>query len=92
MIDMGFNNWPAGEDLYNIINDIPSAQVVFHSNVPVVVGCADVCRESLSVDFAEAKTLISSRGPIGNWLGKSLPLTIFASSSRSGSTTSPTRR
>jgi len=68
VIDMGFNNYPGGHDLYNILNDIKAAQVVFASDVPIVVGSADVCRESLSVTLGEVKGMLDGRGPVAEWL------------------------
>jgi inosine-uridine nucleoside N-ribohydrolase len=68
VIDMGFNEWPAGGDGFNILNDIKAAQVIFESDVPVVVGCARVCRDNLALGFDQAKEMVSMRGPIGKWL------------------------
>ncbi len=68
VVDMGFNNYPAGGDLYNILNDIKAAQIIFASDVPVVVGCADVCRESLSLTLDEVKSMLEGRGPVAGWL------------------------
>lgn len=68
VLDMGFDDWPTGKDSYNILNDITSAQIVFASNVPIVVGCAKVCRENLGLGFEQARQMVSKREPIGTWL------------------------
>jgi inosine-uridine nucleoside N-ribohydrolase len=68
VIDMGFNEWPKGGDGFNILNDVKAAQIIFESDVPVVVGCADVCMKNLALGFDQAKEMVSDRGPIGKWL------------------------
>lgn len=68
VIAMGFKNWPQGGDEFNVANDVHAWQVILNSEVPVVVGCADVCRANLSLTLVQAGKLISKHGPIGAWL------------------------
>jgi inosine-uridine nucleoside N-ribohydrolase len=68
VLQMGFNDWPSGGDFFNILNDIKAAQVIFSSDVPIVVGSAKVCRDNLGLGFEQAKQMVSQRGPIGGWL------------------------
>ncbi len=65
---MGFDEWPKGGDGFNILNDVKAAQVIFESNVPIVVGCATVCTENLGLKWNQAKEMVSERGPVGRWL------------------------
>ncbi len=68
VIDMGFRSWPAGGDDYNVLNDVEAMRVVMDSGVPLTVGSADVCRAGLSLSFEEARRMLGSRGPVGQWL------------------------
>jgi inosine-uridine nucleoside N-ribohydrolase len=68
VIDMGFNEWPKGGDGFNILNDVKAAQIIFESDVPMVVGPADVCRENLALGFDQAMKMVGDRGPVGKWL------------------------
>jgi purine nucleosidase len=68
VVAMGFNNWPEGGDEFNVANDPRAWQVILDSHVPVVVGCADVCRANLSLTLEQARKLISMHGPVGAWL------------------------
>jgi inosine-uridine nucleoside N-ribohydrolase len=68
VIDMGFRNWPAGGDEFNIANDVRAMQVVLDSGVPLVVGSAEVCQAGLAVSYEEARQMVGTRGPIGRWL------------------------
>ena len=68
IVAMGFNGWTKGGDEYNVLNDIKAWQVILQSDVPVVVGCADVCRANLALTLDQARDLVSRRGPVGMWL------------------------
>ncbi len=68
IIDMGFKSWAEGGDEFNILNDVKAMQVLLHSDVPMVVGAADVCRATLSLTLDQAREMVASRGPIGAWL------------------------
>jgi inosine-uridine nucleoside N-ribohydrolase len=68
VVAMGFNGWPNGGDLYNVLNDVKAWQVVLQSDVPVVVGAADVCQAHLGLAPEQAKALVSQQGPVGQWL------------------------
>ena len=68
VVAMAFNNWPEGGDEFNVLNDVKAWQVILASNVPVVVGCGDVCRNHLSLTLDQARDLISAHGPVGRWL------------------------
>jgi inosine-uridine nucleoside N-ribohydrolase len=68
IVDMGFKNWPDGDDEFNVANDVKAMQVVFDSGVPLVVGADDVCRAHLALSLDEAKEMVSDKGPVGRWL------------------------
>lgn len=68
IVAMGFNNWPDGGDEYNVANDVKAWQVILRSRVPVVIGCGQVCRATLGLNFAQARDIVAARGPIGGWL------------------------
>jgi purine nucleosidase len=68
IVAMGFKSWPEGGDEFNVANDYRAWQVILSSGAPVVVGCATVCRADLSLTLAQARSLISTHGPIGAWL------------------------
>ena len=67
---MGFKSWTDGGDEYNVLNDVKAWQVILQSDVPVVVGCGDVARASLSLSLDQARDLVSAHGPVGHWLWK----------------------
>jgi inosine-uridine nucleoside N-ribohydrolase len=64
---MGFTDEHGGEE-FNIANDVHAAQAILDSNVPLVIGPANVCRASLSLTLDQARDMISTRGAIGAWL------------------------
>ncbi|MGH9454976.1 MAG: nucleoside hydrolase, partial [Terriglobia bacterium] len=68
VVAMGFNNWPNGGNEFNVANDYRAWQVILNSDVPVVVGCGDVCKASLSLTLEQARKLVSQHGPVGAWL------------------------
>jgi purine nucleosidase len=68
IVDMGFKDWPKGGDDFNILNDIKAGQVIMNSDVPLIVGSAQVCRESLAISLDQARQMLSQRGPVGKWL------------------------
>lgn len=68
VVAMGFESWPKGGDEYNVVNDINAWQVIMQSDIPLVVGAADVCRSHLALTFDQARDLISKDGPVGEWL------------------------
>jgi len=68
VVAMGFKNWSEGGDEFNVENDPKAWRVILNSDVPVTVGCADVCRANLSLTLEQARQLISQHGPVGAWL------------------------
>jgi inosine-uridine nucleoside N-ribohydrolase len=68
IVAMGFRSWPNGGEEFNVANDVAAWQAILRSDVPVVVGCGDVCRANLSLTPDQARKLISEHGPIGAWL------------------------
>ena len=68
LVAMGFNDWPAGGDVFNVKNDPLAWQVILDSQVPVVVGSEAVTRRSLRLTRAEAAALIKPHGTIGEYL------------------------
>jgi purine nucleosidase len=68
IVAMGFRSWPNGGDEFNVANDVPAWQAILRSDVPVAVGCGDVCRANLSLTLDQARNLISQHGPVGAWL------------------------
>jgi purine nucleosidase len=68
VVEMGFQEWPAGGDEFNVANDVKAVQVILDSEVPLVVGSGQVCRNSLSLSLDQAREMIGHRGPIGEWL------------------------
>jgi len=68
VVAMGFRSWPNGGDEFNVANDVAAWQAILRSDVPVAVGCGDVCRANLSLTPDQAQKLISQHGPIGAWL------------------------
>ncbi|HXJ93860.1 MAG TPA: nucleoside hydrolase [Terriglobia bacterium] len=68
IVAMGFRSWPNGGEEFNVANDVAAWQAILRSDVPVVVGCGDVCRANLSLTLEQAKNLISEHGPVGAWL------------------------
>lgn len=67
VVQMGFNNERGGDE-FNILNDVKAVQVIFDSNVPLVIGSGEVCRASLSLTLDQARDMVASRGQIGAWL------------------------
>jgi purine nucleosidase len=68
LVAMGFNDWPAGGDVFNVKNDPLAWQVILNSQVPVVVGSDAVTRRGLRLTRAEAAALIKPHGPVGEYL------------------------
>ncbi len=68
IIQMGYNDWPNGGDVFNIVNDVRAAQILLDSDAPLVIGSADVCRRYLDISFSQAHEMLAHRGPIGSWL------------------------
>ncbi|HYP14868.1 MAG TPA: nucleoside hydrolase [Bryobacteraceae bacterium] len=68
VIDMGFQKWPEGGKEFNIENDVKAMQVLLASDVPLVIGSAEVCKRDLALSLQQAKEMVGDRGPIGEWL------------------------
>ncbi|MDQ2712880.1 MAG: nucleoside hydrolase [Acidobacteriota bacterium] len=68
VVAMGFKNLTEGGKEFNIENDPKAWQVILDSDVPVVIGSADVCHADLAMMFDHARDLLAKRGPIGAWL------------------------
>jgi len=67
---MGFRDWPAGGDDWNVQNDPEAARIVFASGVPLVAGCGEVAKRHLSFTTEEAQALLQDTGPAGAWLAE----------------------
>lgn len=59
---------PTGPAEFNVQNDPHAWQAILQSKVPLVVGTGDVCRATLSLNYAQAEALLKDHGPIGAWL------------------------
>jgi inosine-uridine nucleoside N-ribohydrolase len=68
VVAMGFNDWPAGGDGFNIKNDPLAWQIILDSDVPVVVGSSAVATRGLRLTRAEAAALMRPHGPTGEYL------------------------
>jgi purine nucleosidase len=62
------NLQPDGAHEYNEQNDPDAWRVLLASHVPLVVGTGDVCRQYLSLNYAEAESLLRGHGPVADWL------------------------
>jgi inosine-uridine nucleoside N-ribohydrolase len=76
VVAMAFPSASGGEE-YNVQNDVVAWQVLLASRMPLVIGPGDICRTYLSLNFAEARDLISSHGPVGAWLWHDYQLWYF---------------
>jgi len=70
VVMMGFRDWPAGGDDWNVQNDPAAARVVFESGVPLVVGCGEVAKRHLSFTTDDVRELMKGAGPVGHWLAE----------------------
>lgn len=68
VVGMAFNNERDGQDNWNVLNDIPSWQVVLRSTVPVTIGSGEVTQRDLQLSCTEARQLLAERGPLGAYL------------------------
>jgi inosine-uridine nucleoside N-ribohydrolase len=68
VVAMGFNDWPAGGDVFNVVNDPLAWQVILDSDVPVVIGSAAVARQGLALTRSAAESLMSPHGELGEYL------------------------
>ena len=68
VVAMGFDDWPAGGDGFNVKNDPLAWQIILNSDVPVVVGSSAVTKRGLRLTRAEAGALMRSHGPVGEYL------------------------
>lgn len=69
VIAMAFTNLsPGGAKEFNVQNDVTAWQVLLNSEVPLIIGSGDVCRQFLSLNFEAAKRLTIGHGAIGQWL------------------------
>ena len=59
---------PGGATEFNVQNDPHAWQAILRSKVPLVVGTGDVCRATLSLNLAQAQTLLAGHGAMGAWL------------------------
>lgn len=67
VLGMAFNN-PGGADNWNVLNDIPSWQVVLRSTTPVVIGSGEVTMRDLQLSKDQCRTLLGDKGPVGEYL------------------------
>jgi inosine-uridine nucleoside N-ribohydrolase len=68
VVMMGFRDWPAGGDDWNVQNDPTAARIVFGSGVPIVVGAGEVCKRHLIFSDDDVRALMADAGPVGQWL------------------------
>lgn len=68
VVAMGFDDWPAGGDGFNVKNDPLAWQIILDSEVPVVVGSGAVTKRGLRLTRAEAAALMRPHGPVGEYL------------------------
>jgi inosine-uridine nucleoside N-ribohydrolase len=67
IVAMGFQSYTSGDE-YNIKNDPAAWRVILNSQVPLVIGDAEVTAKKLSLTRDEAKVLLQDLGPTGEWL------------------------
>lgn len=67
IVAMGFLS-AKGEDPFNVKNDPGAYETILRARVPVVIGPADVCLESLTLDRASARQVTESAGRAGDYL------------------------
>ena len=64
VIAMGFNEWPAGGDPFNVRNDVAAWQALLRSDVPITIGGSDACKRHLIVSLQQARSrLTRGAGP-----------------------------
>jgi len=68
VVAMGFRNLTEAGKEYNVENDPHAWQAILDSDVPVTIGSGDVCQHDLALSFENARSLISTHGPVGAWL------------------------
>lgn len=68
IVAMGFDEWPAGGDGFNIKNDPLAWQVILDSDAPIVIGSSAVTKRDLRLTRAEAAAVMRSHGPVGEYL------------------------
>jgi purine nucleosidase len=68
VVAMGFEDWPAGGEEFNILNDRLAWQVILDSRVPLVVGSAAAARRTLQLTTAGAAARVRMHGTAGEYL------------------------
>jgi inosine-uridine nucleoside N-ribohydrolase len=68
IVAMGFDDWPAGGDEFNVRNDPQAWRVILKSGVPLVVGSGAAARKSLRLTTAGAAGVMRAHGAIGEYL------------------------
>lgn len=68
VVAVAFSDWPAGGDIFNVVNDPLAWQVILDSDVPLVIGSVALMRQSLSLTRSEADALMSRHGILGEYL------------------------
>jgi purine nucleosidase len=68
VVSMAFDEWPKGNDPFNVRNDVAAWQVVMHSSVPLTVADGDVTRRRLTLTRDEARARLGGIGPAGEYL------------------------
>jgi len=68
VVAMGFQDWPAGGEEFNILNDRLAWQVILDSRVPLVVGSAAAVKRSLKLTTAGAAARVRMHGAAGEYL------------------------
>jgi len=68
VLTMGFSDWPAGGDPWNIKNDSLAYQVILASGVPITIGSVSVCQKHLTLDRDEVREQTEGLRGVGETL------------------------
>lgn len=69
IVAMAFHNLqPDGANEYNEANDPEAWRVLLASHVPIVVGTGDVCKQYLTLSYANAQAMLQGKGAVEDWL------------------------
>ena len=72
IVAMAFRQWPAGGDIFNVVNDPIAWEVLLESKVPITVGDATVTARHLKMAREQAHTLLRTCGKRGPYLASLL--------------------
>jgi inosine-uridine nucleoside N-ribohydrolase len=68
VIAVGFEDWPRGGDPWNVKNDPHAYRILLAADVPLAVGCGEVCTSHLTLDARAAAQRLRGGGPGGEYL------------------------